>query len=178
MAKRRTSQDPRKELWKLVAGMGSLSEALKSLELIKETEPLNIEFLSRQLWCSFFICYSRPFTNNNDIGILKIKILPSEYRDFHQKILKMRNVAYGHIDPLQRTAEDNQVNMIKVTVQSDGRVIPRPQGIEPHPSELERFYNHTNKVFEVISKEVSDYSSKHDIPEFSQVGDHVFDYTK
>ena len=177
MSKKITSTSPKKELWKVVAGIGAVSEALESLELIKETKKHEIKHLSRQLWCSFFVCYTRPFTNNNDIGILKTKILPTGIRDFHQTIIKMRNASYGHIDPTKRTDQGLQLNQIKITV-TETEVIPRPQGIEPHIGELSKFYNHTLEVYKALSDYSATLYNKCDFPEFNQPGDYIFDYTK
>lgn len=45
------------------------------------------------------ICaYARPFTNNDPVGNLTDDIVPSEYRDFHRLILKIRHKLFAHAE--------------------------------------------------------------------------------
>jgi hypothetical protein len=57
------------------------------------------------------IClYARPFTNNRPVGPLTEDIVPKEYLELHQSIIKMRHQLFAHGDASAMTRPDDYPN--------------------------------------------------------------------
>jgi hypothetical protein len=69
------------------------------------------------------ICiYARPFTENQPVGRLSEKIVPTEFNELHGNIMEVRHRLFAHVQPAFTIAKDDYPN--EVVIENDG-VDPR-----------------------------------------------------
>lgn len=123
-----------KSLWRDLFASVSIADAERFLHQIENEQDPRIKW---PLWIAFITFYSRPFTDNKDMGMISRKAIPKHLKDLHLSLVKARNLLYGHTNPLETLddgIEANQLFIIKTNGQNqvvgqtlcpDEREIPR-----------------------------------------------------
>ena len=88
-----------KELWKVTFAYAGFIDAR---ECIKDLQEKGFSKDSPQyypLLVGLVCLYARPFTTAEQIGTLSENIIPVQFRELHQELLRLRNKMFAHTDP-------------------------------------------------------------------------------
>lgn len=123
-----------KGLWRDLFARGVLADAKRFLDLIQNATDPEIKW---PLWIAFITTYSRPFTNNDDMGMISDKAIPKELRDLHFSLTQARNLLYGHTNPLETLDDGLEANQLFI-VKRGGQIQTLAQTLCPADSEIIR----------------------------------------
>jgi hypothetical protein len=127
--------------------------ALAALELAKLEKKMKGQLFFRQtVWTSFYVNYAKPFKQRKHRRLLE-DIVPTEFRDSHEFVIKLRDKYFAHSDddldllPFAQ-ADGETLFMIKhknATSYGTG-------GIAPAPETADRYKMMTEAVSEACAK--------------------------
>lgn len=133
----------------------SMSSALEILEAIKRLGAVTNDSIVCALWQAFFVSYAKPFTTNNEIGMISSKLVCDSQKRLHTCIMTLRHKTFGHTDHTLRADDGSQMNQVIVDKRPDGSVWPRVAGPIPAADDLSKFIQHVDDMITSIGKSVA-----------------------
>lgn len=135
-----------KSLWRDLFASAAFADAAGFLGQI---ERLRDEDIKWPLWIAFITTYSRPFTDNRDMGMISRKAIPKDLKDLHTSLIKARNLLYGHTNPLETLDDGIEANQLFIT-KKNGQMQTVAQTLCPHDSEIPRI----KELLKVLSEDL------------------------
>lgn len=164
-------------IWKHAQALGALLKATEIISLIKLAYKKRDYDSIPHLWTAFFVNYSRPFTNNDKMGMISSKVVPSELNREHEAALTVRDKTFGHEDPNETFVDGDPINRVIFKIDNN-EVVLKSRKIIPEENRIEIFGELAQKVHDNIDTKLIEMLGQSKEFESLPNGEYFMDYNE
>lgn len=106
-----------KQFWLMLYALDALGNALWACDYLLKHEPHVAGPTHRALMTAILTNYGRPFHKNHGVGKLDASIVPAEFHDLHQQLVRERDKVHAHSDAQgipTRIGNANQIRLLRL----------------------------------------------------------------